>query len=39
MKTIDSITLDDVRAVYSDSEADLWELIMGEQIHVGVLCG
>lgn len=39
MKAIDSITLDDVRAVYSGLEADLWELIMGEQVHVGVLSG
>lgn len=29
------IGLDDVRAVYSGPEGDLWELVMGEQIHVG----
>ena len=28
-------TLDDVRAVYSGAEGDLWELIMGQQIHIG----
>ncbi len=28
-------TLDDVREVYSGFEGALWELIMGEQIHVG----
>lgn len=34
MKRTD-ITLKDVRAVYSGPEGRLWELIMGEQIHVG----
>lgn len=28
-------TLDAVRAVYSGAEGDLWELIMGQQIHIG----
>jgi len=28
-------TLDDVQAVYSGAEGDLWELIMGQQIHIG----
>ena len=35
MKSIDGVGLDDVRAVYSGPEGDLWELIMGEQIHIG----
>lgn len=35
MKTMDSITLKDVQAVYSGPEGDIWELIMGEQIHIG----
>lgn len=30
-----SITLKDVNAVYSGPEGQLWEMIMGEQIHVG----
>ena len=34
MKKID-ITLQDVSDVYSGPEGRLWELIMGEQIHVG----
>lgn len=34
MKKLD-ITLKDVNAVYSGPEGQLWELIMGEQIHVG----
>ena len=28
-------TLEAVRAVYSGAEGDLWELVMGEQIHIG----
>ena len=35
MKTLDTITLDNVKAVYSGAEGSLWELIMGEQIHIG----
>ncbi len=35
MKTIADITLADVQAVYAGPEGDLWELIMGEQIHIG----
>jgi ubiquinone/menaquinone biosynthesis C-methylase UbiE len=35
MKTLDRIQLKDVQAVYSGPEGDLWELIMGEQIHIG----
>jgi ubiquinone/menaquinone biosynthesis C-methylase UbiE len=34
MKKTD-ITLKDVKAVYSGPEGQLWEMIMGEQIHVG----
>lgn len=29
------INIDDVRAVYDGAEGDLWELIMGHQIHIG----
>ena len=35
MKSAEGITLKDVQAVYSGPEGDLWELIMGEQIHIG----
>ena len=35
MKTIRNIGLEDVQAVYSGPEGDLWELVMGEQIHIG----
>ena len=35
MKKIDTIGLKDVQAVYGGPEGDLWELIMGEQIHIG----
>ena len=35
MKTLATITLDNVKAVYSGAEGALWELIMGEQIHIG----
>jgi SAM-dependent methyltransferase len=31
------VELSDVQAVYSGPEGDLWELIMGEQIHIGGL--
>ncbi len=34
MKRID-VTLKEVRGVYSGPEGQLWEMIMGEQIHVG----
>jgi len=30
-------TLEHVQAVYSGAEGDLWELIMGQQIHIGGL--
>ncbi len=35
MKAISEIGLSDVQAVYSGPEGDLWELVMGEQIHIG----
>ena len=35
MRTLPGICLKDVQAVYSGPEGDLWELIMGEQIHIG----
>jgi len=35
MKTTDKIGLKEVQAVYSGPEGRLWELIMGEQIHIG----
>ena len=35
MKTTEKIGLSDVQDVYSGPEGRLWELIMGEQIHIG----
>lgn len=35
MKTEPRIQLADVQAVYSGAEGRLWELLMGEQIHIG----
>jgi ubiquinone/menaquinone biosynthesis C-methylase UbiE len=35
MKQLPDIGLRDVQAVYSGPEGDLWELIMGQQIHIG----
>jgi ubiquinone/menaquinone biosynthesis C-methylase UbiE len=35
MKKKTGIGLKDVRAVYSGPEGDLWELVMGQQIHIG----
>jgi len=35
MKSIKGIGLSNVQEVYSGPEGDLWELIMGEQIHIG----
>jgi SAM-dependent methyltransferase len=37
MKAIEGITLKNVQEVYSGPEGKLWELIMGEQIHIGGL--
>jgi ubiquinone/menaquinone biosynthesis C-methylase UbiE len=35
VKSIESIKLADVKAVYDGPEGNLWELLMGEQIHIG----
>jgi len=35
MKSTTNIGLSDVQAVYSGPEGDLWELVMGQQIHIG----
>lgn len=35
MKTTTGIDLNSVKEVYNGPEGDLWELIMGEQIHIG----
>lgn len=35
MKQIDGMGLKDVQGVYGGAEGDLWELIMGQQIHIG----
>ena len=35
METLAGISLVDVRKVYDGAEGDLWELVMGEQIHIG----
>jgi SAM-dependent methyltransferase len=35
MKSINDIGLSDVKAVYDGPEGNLWELLMGEQIHIG----
>jgi SAM-dependent methyltransferase len=37
MNTAPQIRLSDVQAVYSGPEGRLWELLMGEQIHIGGL--
>jgi SAM-dependent methyltransferase len=37
MRSIAGIGLSDVQAVYSGPEGELWELVMGEQIHIGGL--
>ena len=37
MRTTTGIDLETVKAVYAGPERSLWELIMGEQIHVGGL--
>ncbi len=37
MKTKPDVSLADVQAVYAGPEGDLWELVMGEQIHIGGL--
>jgi ubiquinone/menaquinone biosynthesis C-methylase UbiE len=35
MKSAPQVHLSDVQAVYSGAEGRLWELLMGEQIHIG----
>lgn len=35
MKETNGIGLSDVQAVYNGPEGDLWELVMGHQIHIG----
>lgn len=37
MQTLTGIGVSDVQAVYDGPEGDLWELVMGEQIHIGGL--
>lgn len=37
MKSLEAIGLEQVQAVYSGPEGRLWELLMGEQIHIGGL--
>ena len=37
MKSLAEIGPEDVNAVYDGAEGDLWELVMGQQIHVGGL--
>lgn len=35
MKTLNNIGLPEVQAVYGGAEGDLWELVMGQQVHIG----
>jgi hypothetical protein len=35
MKAIPNVGLKEVTAVYNGQEGDLWELLMGQRIHVG----
>jgi len=37
MKSVSNVGLQDVTAVYNGAEGDLWELTMGQQIHIGGL--
>jgi ubiquinone/menaquinone biosynthesis C-methylase UbiE len=37
VQTLSGVGLADVQAVYDGAEGDLWELVMGEQIHIGGL--
>ena len=37
MKSASNVGLKDVQAVYSGPEGELWELVMGQQIHLGGL--
>jgi SAM-dependent methyltransferase len=38
MKRAGGIGLAEVQAVYSGAEGELWEMVMGEQIHIGGFC-
>ncbi|MHB1457105.1 MAG: class I SAM-dependent methyltransferase [Armatimonadota bacterium] len=35
MKQIEGVGLQDVQAIYDGAVGDLWELVMGQQIHIG----
>lgn len=35
MKSIQGVGINEVKAVYNGVEGDLWELLMGQQIHIG----
>jgi ubiquinone/menaquinone biosynthesis C-methylase UbiE len=35
MKSIEGVGLNEVKVVYDGAEGDLWELLMGQQIHIG----
>jgi len=35
MKSVENVGLKDVQAVYGGPEGQLWELIMGQQVHIG----
>ena len=37
MRTLSTVSLSNVQQVYSGAEGQLWELLMGEQIHIGGL--
>jgi len=37
MLTLKNVAASDIQTVYSGAEGQLWELIMGEQIHIGGL--
>jgi len=37
MKTLEGVGLADVQNVYSGAEGKLWELVMGQQVHIGGL--
>ena len=37
MHTLKTVSPSDIQAVYSGAEGQLWELLMGEQIHIGGL--
>jgi len=37
MHTLKKVSANDIQAVYSGAEGQLWELLMGEQVHIGGL--